>query len=106
MPLSSLPLMAAQFGDQRDHAGVDACHQPVGFLALEVAAQQPAGTPRDIGHFRAPLVKDQIQSGAQPIPAVLQRRDARVAAADIEGDGGGRKGFLQPADPLVRMPWI
>ena len=91
--------MAAQFGDQRDHAEVDACYQPVGFLALEVAAQQPAGAPRDIGHFRAPLVKDQIQSGAQPTPAVLQRRDARVAAANLEGDSRGGKCLPRLADP-------
>jgi hypothetical protein len=36
----------------------------------------------------------------EAIPAVLERRDARVAAADLEGDGGGGKGFLQPARTL------
>jgi hypothetical protein len=30
-----------------------------------------------------PLVEEQIQAGAQPIPALLERRDARVAAADF-----------------------
>ena len=80
----SPPPVAAEFRDQRDHAGVDAGHQPIGFLALGVAHQQSAGTAGDIGHFRAPLVED--QAGAQPVPAFLQRRDARVAAAGFEGD--------------------
>ena len=35
----------AQFGDQRDHAGVDAGHQPIGFLALVAACQQPPAPP-------------------------------------------------------------
>src|SRR5450759_683628 len=28
----------------------------------------------------APLVQDQVEAGVQPVPALLQRRDARVAA--------------------------
>jgi hypothetical protein len=32
--LGGLALVAAQFGDQRDHAGVDAGHQPIGSLPL------------------------------------------------------------------------
>jgi hypothetical protein len=28
--LGRLALVAAQFGDQRDHSGVDAGHQPIG----------------------------------------------------------------------------
>ena len=39
----SLALVTAQFGCQRDHAGVDAGHQPIGFHSLTVAHQQPAG---------------------------------------------------------------
>jgi hypothetical protein len=30
----SLALVAAEFSDQRDHAEVDAGHQPIGFLGL------------------------------------------------------------------------
>jgi hypothetical protein len=40
------------------------------------------------------MSEDQVEAGAQPIPAVLQGRDARVAAGDFEGDAGGRKCFL------------
>jgi hypothetical protein len=57
----------AQLGDQRDHAGVDAGHQPVGFLPLGVAHQQPFGAAGDVGHVRA-QIQDQIQAGTQPIP--------------------------------------
>jgi hypothetical protein len=32
--LGGLPLVAAQFGDQRDYSGVDLGHQPVGLLPL------------------------------------------------------------------------
>jgi hypothetical protein len=52
-----------------------------------------------MGHVRPPLVEDQVKAGAQPVPALLDRRDARVAAADFQRDGGGRKCFLQLADP-------
>jgi len=96
--LGGLALVAAEFGDQRDHPGVDAGHQPVGFLALVAAYQQPAGAAGQIGHFRAPLIEDQTEAGAQPIPALLERRDARVAVADLEGDGCGGKGLLEFAD--------
>jgi hypothetical protein len=39
----------------------------------------------------APLIEDQIEAGAQPVPALLERRDARVAAADLERYGAGGK---------------
>jgi hypothetical protein len=32
------------------------------------------------------LIEDQIQAGAQPIPALLERRDAGIAAADFQRD--------------------
>jgi hypothetical protein len=32
--VGGLPLVAAQFRDQRGHAGVDAGHQPISFLAF------------------------------------------------------------------------
>ena len=53
-----LPLVAAEFRDQRDHAGID---QRVGFLSLVVPAQQPADATGQIGHVRAPLIEDQIR---------------------------------------------
>src|SRR5450756_2402193 len=37
----------------------------------------------------------------KPVPARLERRDAGIAAADLEGDDGGRTCFLQPADPCA-----
>jgi hypothetical protein len=92
--LGSLPLLAAELGDQRDHAGVDAGHQPIG-LALVVAAQHPAGAAGRIGHVRASLVEDQVQAGAQPIPAFLEGRDARAGTGDFERDGGGGRGLLE-----------
>jgi hypothetical protein len=79
------------FGDQRDHSGVDARHQPIGFLSLVVAHRQPAGATGDTGHFCAPLIEDQVKAGAQATPARLERRDAGIAAADFQGDGCGRE---------------
>jgi hypothetical protein len=78
-----LALVAVEFGEQRDHARVDARHQPIGFLALVVPAQQSAGATGDGGHVGAPLIQDLVPAGAQAIPALLERRDARVAAADL-----------------------
>ena len=91
--------MAAELGDQRDHAGADARDELIRFLALVVVHQHPARATGDIGHVRAPLLQDQIQAGAQPIPALLEGGDARAGAGDFEGDGGGRKCFLRLADP-------
>jgi hypothetical protein len=47
-----------------------------------------------MGHVRAPLVEAQVKAGAQAIPPLLEGCDARVAAADFERDGAGRKCFL------------
>jgi hypothetical protein len=41
------------------------------------ASSNPAGAAGRIGHARAPLVEDQIQVGAQPVPTLLEGRDAR-----------------------------
>jgi hypothetical protein len=65
--LGSLPLVAAQFGDLRNHLGADPRHQPIGLLALVVARQHPAGAAGNIGNVRAPLVEDQIQVPAEGI---------------------------------------
>jgi hypothetical protein len=35
----SLALVAAEFADQQDHAGIDAGHQPIGSLPLESLAE-------------------------------------------------------------------
>jgi hypothetical protein len=92
--LGELPLVAAQFGERRNRVGVDAGQQPIGFLALIVRAEQTARAAGQIGHVRAPLVEDQVEAGAQAVPALLERRDARVAAADFGRDRAGRKCLL------------
>src|ERR1035437_3315462 len=76
--------------------------QRVGLLALVVAHHQFAVAARQIGHVRAPLVEDQVQAGAQPIPAGLERRNARVAAPDLEGVGArGPTRLLRKAHPVL-----
>ena len=77
--LGRLPLVAAPFGDQRNHSEID---QRVGFLPLAVAHQQPAGAPGTGRPCPRPLVQDQVEVGTQPVPALLGRRDSRAAAAD------------------------
>ena len=62
--LGAKPLVAAEFRDQRNHAGMDVDYQPVGFLALVVPAQYPAGAAGQIGYVRAPLIKDEVKVGA------------------------------------------
>jgi hypothetical protein len=81
--LGGLALVAAQFGDQRDQPGIGPRHQPVGFLALVVPGEHPAGAAGQVGLIRAALVEDQIEAGTQAVPPLLERRDARVAAADF-----------------------
>jgi len=48
------------------------------------------------------MVEDQIEAGTQPIPTLLELRDAGVAAADLEGDDARRKRFLQLVDPVSK----
>ena len=83
---SSFP--AAQRARPRDRAGVDARYRPIGFLARVVAHLEPAGAAGRIGHVRAPLIQDQVEAGAQPVPVLLEGRDTGVAGTDLEGDGG------------------
>src|ERR1035437_3253677 len=75
--------------------GGEAGHQPIGFFPLVVPAEQPAGAAGQIGHVRAPMIEDQLEAGAQPVPTLLEGCDARVAAADLEGDSGGRPAATQ-----------
>jgi hypothetical protein len=95
--------VAAESGERRDHAGVDARDELIRFLPFVAAHQQRAGAAGQIGHVRAPLVEDQAQAGAQAIPTLLQRRNAGIAARDLEGDGGRGKGFLQLVDPGANL---
>jgi hypothetical protein len=102
--LGRLPLVAAEFGDERDHAGVDAGHHPVGFLPLAAARQQPAGTPGQIGHVRTPLIQDPVvEAGAQAVPALFERGDARVAAGDFKGVRARREGLPAFADSGAKV---
>ena len=73
--------------------------KPAAFLSPVAAHQQPAGGAGQIGHVRAPLLQDQIQAGPQPIPAFSERQNARVAAAELEGDGVGGKCLLRLVEP-------
>jgi hypothetical protein len=57
-------------------------------------APAPTGAAGQIGDARVPLVEDQLEAGAQPVQALLERRDAGIAGTDFERDGGGRKCFL------------
>jgi hypothetical protein len=75
------------------------CGSPAGqFLPLVAAHQQPTGAAGHVDHVRASLLQDQIQAGAQAVPALSEGRDARVAAGDFASDGGGGKRGLEFAD--------
>jgi hypothetical protein len=52
--LGALALVAAEFGDQRDHAAVDARHQPIGFLSLVAARTSIPLAPRGKSAMSAP----------------------------------------------------
>src|ERR1035437_9834521 len=67
-------------------------------------AEQPTGADRQIGHVGASLVEDQVQAGTQPVPALLERRDARVAVGVFQGNGAGGKGPRELADPPSAAP--
>jgi hypothetical protein len=71
---------------------------PVGFLAPVVPAQYPAGAAGQIRHIGTPLVQDQVEAGAQPIPPLLEGCDVGHAAGDFASDGGGGKRGLEFAD--------
>src|ERR1019366_3026224 len=59
------------------------------------APATPAGAAGQIGHVRSALVQDQIEAGTQPIPALLERRDAGSAVPDLGRDGTRGNGLLQ-----------
>ena len=71
-------------------------HQPIGFLPLEVARQQPASTAGDVDHVGAPLIEDQVEAGTQPIPALLKRALRLLISRAMVA---GRKCVLQLVDP-------
>ena len=105
--LCPLALMAAQFGDQRDHAGVDAGHQPIGLLALVVAAEESARATADIDHVRCPLVEDQVEKLTPEIitAAILgfeqQKRqiDTKIAELRAMLPGGSTEPATTPDAP-------
>jgi hypothetical protein len=73
-------------------------HQPIGFLALVVPAQNPAGAAPGTPAISDPGAGGSGQGRRAADPTPLERRDAGIATADLEGDGAGRKGLLQLAD--------
>jgi len=76
--------------------------KPAGRNYLEPhGVSPPPGAAWQIGHVRAPLIADQVEADAEAIPALLERRDAGIAAADLGGVGAGRKCFPQLADPCA-----
>ena len=73
----------------------DRCALPADRLpALVAAHQQPTGAAGQIGHVGAPLIEEQLEAGTQPVPPLLERRDAGITGGDLERDGAGRKCFL------------
>ena len=93
--LGGLALVRAEFSGHRDHSGSIRVTSRSASLPLQSAAQQTNGTAGDVGHLPPPLIEQPVESIAQPIPAFLERLDARVARADLEGDHLRRNGFLQ-----------
>jgi hypothetical protein len=78
--------MVAEFGERRDHAGVDAGHQRVGFLSPVVARWQTAGTAGHVGHVGAPLIEDQVEAGAQAISSAFGRAATREFRLEIPSE--------------------
>jgi hypothetical protein len=79
-------------GDRAVHPKKNS-QQSIGQRVAHSHASAPANRSRgggQIGHVRAPLIEDQVEAGAQPVLAVLERRDAGVVAADL------------PSGPLCR----
>jgi hypothetical protein len=46
----------------------------------------PKGTGGTLAMSALRLIQDQVEAGAHAIPTPLERREARVAAADFEGE--------------------
>jgi hypothetical protein len=89
--LGRLALVTPQLGYQRDHPGIDAGHQPVGFLALVVATNSPMAPPgrSAMSAPRSSRIRSRL---ARSRSQRLERRDAGIAARDFERYGGA--GFL------------
>jgi hypothetical protein len=58
------------------------------------AHQQPARANGDVGHAGAPLVEDQVKSGAKAIPTLCSDATPQLRAADLAGDCAGGKVLL------------
>jgi hypothetical protein len=50
------------------------------------AHRQPAGAAGQTGHVCAPLIQDQLEAGAEAVPALWEGLHPGVAAGDFEGD--------------------
>jgi hypothetical protein len=57
------PPASWQSWGQRDHAGVDAGHQPVHFLPHVVPAEESAGAAGHVGDVGTPFIQDQPEAG-------------------------------------------
>jgi hypothetical protein len=87
--LGGLALVAAQFGDQRDHPGIDARHQPGRRSCPCRRAPATRWRRRADRLCPRPLVRTR-SSPERSWSQRLERRDAGIAT-DLEGDDGGRK---------------
>jgi hypothetical protein len=70
-----LALVGAQFGDHRHHAGIDARHQPVGFLALQSRTSTPLAPPGTELTARRPQMATNPGSGITKVNVHSERRD-------------------------------
>jgi hypothetical protein len=91
--------MAAQLGDQRDHAGVDARHHPIGFFALVVPAEHPAGAAGQIGRVRAPPIRIRPRRARRRSHRFWRAATRALRPLISSANRGGRKCFLQLGEP-------
>jgi len=97
-PNSAACLRRPQFGEQRQQAGVDLVDRQCQ-SALILPDQKSGTTAWRFGHVGAARGQEQVDAGAESVPAILQRLHARVAARDLKSDGAGGEGLLDLANP-------
>jgi hypothetical protein len=70
-----------------------------------VVRLDPLTSAGDGDRIHAPLIEDQVEAGAQPVLALLERRDAGITGGDFEGDGGGRESSCSSRTPPGGPKW-
>jgi hypothetical protein len=94
--------VAAEFGDQRGHAGGVRVASRSSSIPLVAVHQQPAGAAGQIDHVRAPLVEDQVKAGTQPAPAFSAPR--ANSSAFVAGVGWNSRGSAWRCPSLNACP--